>query len=145
MKVTAKEAVGITTIESVDKWADISLKFARALGVAAKELGIAANDFLKTPAGMLTAGVIVFQYMGGPIIHVSIGLFILITGLGLLTWFARTTPRMVYTYDLTNKNWLGNHPLIGKERKALDGEIGGGILLGYAVVLVVGVWTIFAW
>lgn len=146
MKVTAKEAaVEVPVVDTVDKWADVSLKFAKALGVAARELGIAANDFLKTPAGMMTAGVVVFQYMGGPIIHVTFGLIILIIGFGTLFWVGRRATRFEYEYDTTVKNIFGNYPLKGKSREAISDEAATGLLIGYLLVTILSIWVTFSW
>lgn len=55
-KLVTKENIElVTTIGGVAK------EFAASLGIAAKELGIAANEFLTTPAGMLTAFVILWK------------------------------------------------------------------------------------
>jgi hypothetical protein len=144
MKATAPSST-TATVEAVDRWADVSLKFAKAIGVAAKELGIAANDFLKTPAGMMTAGVIVFQYMGGPIIHVGFGLLILLIGIGTLTWFNRAATRVDYEYDTTVKNIFGNYPLKGKIKRAISDDVSAGLLIGYLLVLVISIWVTFSW
>ncbi len=55
------EQVSSETVEQMDKWSEISLKFAKALGVAAQELGVAANQFLSTPAGVFTAVIIAWK------------------------------------------------------------------------------------
>jgi hypothetical protein len=41
---------------------------AEAIGIAAKELGIAVNDFLKSPAGTLTVALIIAKFFGTKII-----------------------------------------------------------------------------
>jgi len=71
--------------EVAEKWANIGEQFGKMIGSAAKEVGVAANEFLQTPVGILTATVIVFHYMGSPIIHVTVGLLILAVGLMLMT------------------------------------------------------------
>jgi len=39
----------------------------------AVQLGVAANDFVKTPVGMLTAGLIAWNYVGETILGVAVG------------------------------------------------------------------------
>ena len=56
--------------------------FAKALGIAAKELGVTMNDFLHTDAGKLTAALIVWKLAGASIVHMLYG-FLFISG-GLL-------------------------------------------------------------
>ena len=50
--------------------------FAKALGIAAKEMGVAVNDFITTPAGILTAGIIVYKIFGDDIREILVGLFL---------------------------------------------------------------------
>ena len=54
--------------ETASKWSDAAKGFAEALGIAAKELGIAVNDFLDSPAGYLLALILLFNYAGGFIV-----------------------------------------------------------------------------
>ncbi len=75
--------------------------FAKALGVAAKELNLSINDFLKSPAGILTASVIIWKVFGSGIY----GLFFLTIGLIVL--------RVLYIRLFTDKyvkveyKWFG--------------------------------------
>ncbi len=55
--------------------------FAHALAIAAKELGITINEFLATPAGKLTAALIIWKVAGAAIIHMLYGMFFLTVGL----------------------------------------------------------------
>lgn len=73
-------------IEKIDRWSEISLKFAKAIGVAAKEFGVAVNEFLGTPAGKLTAAIIVWKSL-----EVAIGSITI-----FLVWFAISTPMFYY-------------------------------------------------
>ena len=55
--------------------------FAKALGIAAKELNITINDFLASPAGKLTAALIIWKVAGATIIHLLYGLLFVTVGL----------------------------------------------------------------
>lgn len=61
------------TAEEANNWADASKSFASAIAVAAKELGIAVNDFLDSPAGWILAGLLIFNYAGETIVGILIG------------------------------------------------------------------------
>ena len=52
--------------------ATVAESFARAIGIAARELGVAVNDFLNTPAGMLTAVVIIWKVIGAGVVTVLV-------------------------------------------------------------------------
>lgn len=85
--------VSSETVEKMDKWSEISLKFAKALGVAAKELGIAVNGFLSTPAGVFTATLLAWKILGATNILIF-GICLMI-----LSGVLRTIQRMVCTKE----------------------------------------------
>jgi hypothetical protein len=55
--------------------------FAKALAIAAKELGITINEFLATPAGKLTAALIIWKVAGAAIVHMLYGVLFIAVGL----------------------------------------------------------------
>lgn len=55
--------------------------FAKALSIAAKELGVTVNDFLHTDAGKLTAMLIIWKVAGAAIVHLMFSAVIFITGM----------------------------------------------------------------
>ena len=69
--------------------------FARAMGIAARELNLTINDFLKSPAGMLTAALIVWKMAGAAIMHALYGTMFLVVGL--------TMVRIIYTRLFTKE------------------------------------------
>lgn len=58
--------------------------FARALGIAAKELGVTVNDFLHTDAGKLTALLIIWKVAGAAIMKGLYGFTFLTVGLTMV-------------------------------------------------------------
>lgn len=54
--------------------------FAKALGIAAKELGVTVNDFLHTDAGKLTALLIIWKVAGAAIMHMAFGMLFILVG-----------------------------------------------------------------
>lgn len=61
--LTSPDLTEEATVEKLDQWSEISLKFAKAIGVAAKEVGVATNEFLGTPAGKFTAALILWKVL----------------------------------------------------------------------------------
>ena len=89
----AKPALSINTTvlpeaEEVSEWSQAARGFAEAIGVAAKGLGIAVNDFMKSPAGVLLALILLLNYAGGVIIGVP---FVMFTILVFAYMFRRAT------------------------------------------------------
>lgn len=71
--------------EDISEWAEISQEFAKALGIAAKEIGVSVNDFLMTPAGILTAAVLIWMVIGKLILGIIVGIVLI----NMVLWFNR--------------------------------------------------------
>ena len=78
----AKSAEGNSTLANlptvkvaqVDQWVDLGEKVGRMLGGTAKELGIAANEFAVSPLGMVTMGLIIWNYAGNDLYGFILGI-----------------------------------------------------------------------
>lgn len=55
--------------------------FAKAMGIAAKELNVSINDFLASDAGKLTAVLIIWKVAGAGLVKLLYGAFFVTTGL----------------------------------------------------------------
>lgn len=67
MKLAAEattSAANAITPERLSEWAQISEQFAKALGIAAREVGVSVNEFMGTPAGIITTAVILWSVLG---------------------------------------------------------------------------------
>ena len=62
-------------VDVAGKWGGVAKEFAQAIGIAAKELGIAVNDFLDSPAGYLMALILLTKYAGTLLIGIPFTLF----------------------------------------------------------------------
>lgn len=58
--------------------------FAKAMGIAARELNVTVNDFLKSDAGKLTAVVIIWKVAGASIMKAIFGVLLLTVGLTVI-------------------------------------------------------------
>lgn len=54
--------------ERMTGWAQVAEGFANAMGAAAKQLNVSVNEFITTPAGMITIGVILWKVIGTSIL-----------------------------------------------------------------------------
>ena len=96
---SCREDGGVTTALTVDnakEWSEIAQSFTSAAGTAAKELGVATNDFLNSPAGYLLAAVLVFNYGGGLVI-IGIPFFFLSVFMFYYAWRLAYTESVTYT------------------------------------------------
>lgn len=82
--------------EDATKWGSVAKEFAEALGIAAREMGIAVNDFLQSPAGFLLAAVLVIKFAGGFVIGFPFTVFSILCVLYLA--------KKVYTAEIEYEN-----------------------------------------
>jgi hypothetical protein len=143
--VAAAQTKGSTNsmADVVDKWVNVGERLGKVMGGAAKEIGVAANDFAKTDLGRMTAMLVVWNYMGKDIIdvvvHVGGGLLILVVGLSWIYIIMRRSQEVTTTYSDTVKNVFGNYVIVHKERVGLSSDQQVGFLFAAAVIIVVGV------
>lgn len=124
-----------------DKWSNAAMGIARAIGIAAKELGIAANDFLDSPAGFLVAALLLFNYAGGFIVGLPVTILTVLIASHLL--------RRVWTdkveYETVNYLW-GLLPIRRiKTRTNSDLDCGGVWAMTATVLAAAGVLNLIVW
>lgn len=133
------------TAEGVDKWMTVGEKFGKMMGGAAKEVGIAVNDFVKTPVGMMTAGLIVWHYTGGVMVHIFGGLLILVVGFTYMRILMNRSCDWVITYDAERKNVFGNPVVLSKKRSEMSDDALCGYGIAGVVLLIVSLIAIFTY
>lgn len=74
--------------QQVNEWVQIGQGVGSGLASAAKELGMVANDFAKTPVGQLTVAVIVWKVIGQDMKSLFLGLL----------WFLTMVPLWAFYY-----------------------------------------------
>jgi hypothetical protein len=84
-------AVPQITRDDVSEWAKISQEFAKALGIAANEVGSSVNEFLASPAGILTAVTLIWMVLGKSILGAGVGILLTyaVIKLNRRFWFDR--------------------------------------------------------
>jgi len=70
--------ISATVRNEASAWGDLGANMGRAAVSAAKEIGVAANDFVQTPLGKITMGIVIYKVMGGAIVHLVVGVSLLI-------------------------------------------------------------------
>lgn len=131
-----------STDERVERWVNIGTKLGQALGGAAKEVGVAVNDFAKSPVGQLTTVLIVWHMIGAQLIHVFGGIMIWVIGFAMINYvFNRSYPTKV-TYSTERKNIFGN-PVVEKVERQSAINDAGSWMFACGIVLVAGLVAIF--
>ena len=129
--------------DRVEKWVKIGSNIGQGLAGAAKEVGVAVNDFSQTPVGQLTMLLIVWHMIGAQLIHVFGGIMIWIVGIAIIRHMvARAYPSKI-TYSKEVKNVFGNYAVEKVEPMAIDDSNAAGWLFAYGIVLIAGLIAIF--
>jgi hypothetical protein len=129
--------------EKVEKWVKIGTQVGQGLAGAAKEVGIAVNDFAKTPVGQLTMMLIVWHMVGGVIVHIFGGILIMVVGLWFVYFmFKRAYPDKI-VYSKEHKNIFGNFAIEQVQRTPVQDDNAAGWLFAAAIVILAGLITIF--
>lgn len=116
------EIAGISP-KRVGEWVDLGTNIGKGLGGAAKELGIAVNDFATTPVGMFTIAIIGWKFMGSAMMHILGAFTILIVGLFFIWYMHRRVSDVKITYDPTAKNFFGNSKRVDYWREGLSNDM----------------------
>lgn len=142
-KASQKDVIPSMTKDKVEKWVKIGSNIGQGLAGAAKEVGVAVNDFATTPVGQLTMMLIVWHMIGAQLIHVFGGIMIWIVGIAIIRHMvARAYPSKI-TYSKEVKNFFGNYVVEKSEPIAIDDSNAAGWLFAYGIVLVAGLIAIF--
>ncbi len=78
----------LATVDEARQWIDLGTAIGKGRGSAAKEVGIAVNEFAQTPVGMFTMVLIAYNYLGDDVLGVALGLL----------WFAFTVPLWLWAW-----------------------------------------------
>jgi hypothetical protein len=81
--------VSATVRSEAEAWGDLGSNMGKALVGAAKEVGVAANEFAATPLGQVTVAVVVYKVIGQSVIGVLVGVFILLAGLSVAIYLLK--------------------------------------------------------
>lgn len=141
-----KDTVGslVPEPQKVDEWVAIGERVGKMMTGAAREVGMALNDFMNTPVGMITMGLIIWKVMGGVLVHLFGGVAVWCVGAVVMTALYRRFTRRNVIYDQEKTNWFGNHPKLKVETSALDSDEAWGIFLGSAAFTAAGLICIFS-
>ena len=122
----------VPDVKKIDEYVAVGERVGKMMGGAAKEVGVAVNEFINTPVGKWTMFLIVWKYMGVMAIHFFGGLVVLLVGAVVMTALYRRLVHTTITYDKEKTNIFGNHPVLTKEKSAFGSDDFWAIFLGSA-------------
>jgi hypothetical protein len=136
----AKVAKPVVSAEEAKEWVSFGTEIGRGLADTAKELGVAANDLLTTPVGMLTAGLIVWHIAGNDLVGVVFGVMWLICfSIVWVTMYRRFMYRTTVQHFDKGEGPGGAKKVVTKDRIQLTKDSDGWMFACYVVSLAFGV------
>lgn len=97
----------VTAADEVDKWVVIGERFGKGIGAAAKELGVAANEFVQTPVGAGVAFLVMWNFFGDDFLHILFGVVVMTVGFMSLRFYIKMCRAPTYTYDSEKTDIFG--------------------------------------
>ena len=143
-RAKASEAASILpelTPEKAADWSNAAKGFAEALGIAARELGIATNDFLTSPAGFLLAAILLFNYAGGAIVGLPFSIFTIL----LMYWLIRRLMTGKVEYETVPIFWGAFQYRRKKLAQSVDYISEGKAALMILTAIGLGIMNIVVW
>lgn len=125
----------VSTVKNVSEWVDVGQKIGQMMGGAAKEVGVAVNDFVKTPVGQWTMALIIWKFMGSALVHVFGGLLVLIVGFSFIIFLMKRSVSVVTKYDSEKVDMFGRSRLLSVTRGELSDDESFGYFVGAGFVI----------
>lgn len=140
--IAAAQTKDRAVVDTVDKWVNVGERIGKMVGGAAREVGVAANEFVQTDVGRMTAALIIWNYMGNDLVHIFVhvggGMMFIVLGLSSVVFVLRRAQPLHVEYDNTSKTWYGASRIVSKHRSELSGEAVAVVMIACGVVLGVG-------
>lgn len=125
--------------DDVREWAGLAKEFGSAVGQTAKELGIAVNDFLMTPAGILITIYLFWSKLGGIIIGVPFVITVWYAFFKIWNTFRRTPTEFEHKpvlFGLFNKKYITSYSYRSGEEIFWSGALGGLITIAISAMII---------
>lgn len=132
-------------VAEVNEWVQVGAGVGKGLASAARELGLVANEFARTPVGQITIGLIIWKVAGGDIVQLLFGLLWMMTAGG--TWFYFYRKLWAPTLVTTEYYESGKRKSVVKKQPTPDADTMGWRCAGAVAGLIVagaGIWITFA-
>lgn len=127
---------GNSVTAHIDEYAELADKLSNTMTKTATNMGVVVNDFANSPVGMMTAGVVVWKYVGASLLSFIVGsLIAIIISIGTFS-FINKTREIRIEYNTEKTNIFGNHPkkVVKKDSISDDSYI---VLFGWAIAMFV--------
>ena len=132
--------------KEAEAWGELGANMGKAMVGAAREVGVAANEFGQTSLGKIVVAIVTYKVVGQEILGVIFGSLILVFGYSLAIWVftTRRWSKVKYEYEPVMWGMFKRARLVSCETD--DGTVTGKFLVGSGLLIltsVVGLNTIF--
>ncbi len=97
--------VSATVRKEAEAWSELGANMGKAMVGAAREVGVAANEFSQTDLGKIVVAMVAFKIAGRDILGIVVGSLILVFGYGLALWLAVTARWSTVKYEYEPILW----------------------------------------
>lgn len=104
---SAPTQTAVLVRQEAEAWADLGGKVGMAMVSAAKEVGMAANEFASTELGTVVTAIVVYKIIGTELMSLFGGLVILLVGIPLSMWVLMKKSTWAYEIDYEYQKYLG--------------------------------------
>ena len=105
MSATTPENVSATVRKEAEAWSELGANMGKAMVGAAKEVGVAANEFAVTPLGMVTVAITAYKIIGRDVLGIIVGSTILFLGWTFGIWIFLTKRWSTVKYEYEPMFW----------------------------------------
>ncbi len=138
--------VSATVRQEAEAWSELGANMGKAMVGAAREVGVAANEFSQTSLGKIVVAMVAYKIAGRDILGIVFGSMILVFGYSLALWVALTTRWSTVKYEYEPVFWgmFKKQRVLSistEEDVVTTKVIGAGILL--VLTTIIGLNTIF--
>lgn len=130
---------------ATNEWLNIGERIGKGFAGAAKELGVAVNEFATTPVGILTVMLIVWHFMGNMMVHIVFGMFIMIVGYTALWYWARSCVTKTISYNKDKVDIFGRATIQSIDYGRMNSDYLGWTMFIGIMIFVTGIITTFSW
>ena len=143
-----KEPVNVSANvrQEAEAWGTLGANMGKAMVGAAREVGVASNEFASTSLGKVVVGIVAYKVVGKDILGVIFGSVILIIGYSLAIWMFTTRRWSDVSYEYEPVFWgMFKRQRVIKchtDSDVTTGKVIGGMVL-LAFTTLIGLKTIF--
>lgn len=138
-KEPAKSSAFEMTPDDVKEWGSLAKEFGSAIGATAKELGVAVNDFLRTPAGILITIYLFWSKLGGILIGIPFVVTVWFAFFKVWNTFRRTPIAFEHKpvlFGLYNKKYVTEYQYRQPDEIWWSGALGGLATIAISAIII---------